>query len=126
MKVVLGFSGGVDSAVSAVLLKKAGFEVHGLYLDNTTEQARLEAVSSAGRMGVDLTVLDVHEALEARVCGPFAASYLRGETPNPCIRCRRPTGSARSSSPRGITPGRRAARSIRACPPMTRATCSAA
>ena len=87
MKVVLGFSGGVDSAVSAVLLKKAGFEVHGLYLDNTTEQARLEAVSSAGRMGVDLTVLDVHEALEARVCGPFAASYLRGETPNPCILC---------------------------------------
>ena len=39
-KVVLGFSGGVDSAVSAVLLQNAGFEVHGLYLDHTDEGAR--------------------------------------------------------------------------------------
>ena len=86
-KVVLGFSGGVDSAVSAVLLKKAGFEVHGLYLDNTSEQARWEAVDAAERMGVELRVVDVHEALEERVCRPFAACYLRGETPNPCVLC---------------------------------------
>jgi len=86
-KVVLGFSGGVDSAVSAVLLKKAGFEVHGLYLDNTSAQTRQEAIDAAERMGVELTVMDVHAELEARVCGPFAASYLRGETPNPCILC---------------------------------------
>ena len=86
-KVVLGFSGGVDSAVSAVLLQKAGFEVHGLYLDNTSEQARWEAVDAAERMGVELRVVDVHEALEERVCRPFAACYLRGETPNPCVIC---------------------------------------
>ena len=86
-KVVLGFSGGVDSAVSAVLLQKAGFEVHGLYLDNTSEQARWEAVDAAERMGVELRVVDVHEALEERVCRPFAACYLRGETPNPCVLC---------------------------------------
>jgi tRNA-specific 2-thiouridylase len=86
-KVVLGFSGGVDSAVSAVLLKKAGFEVHGVYLDNTSEQARWEAIVSAERMGVELTVLDVHEALEEKVCRPFTDCYLRGETPNPCILC---------------------------------------
>ena len=86
-KVVLGFSGGVDSAVSAVLLQKAGFEVHGLYLDNTNEQARWEAVDAAERMGVELRVVDVHEALEERVCRPFAACYLRGETPNPCVIC---------------------------------------
>lgn len=86
-KVVLGFSGGVDSAVSAVLLQKAGFEVHGLYLDNTTDEARQEAVSSAERMGVELTVLDVRQELEGKVCRPFCESYLRGETPNPCILC---------------------------------------
>ena len=86
-KVVLGFSGGVDSAVSAVLLQKQGFEVHGVYLDNTSEQARWEAITSAERMGVELTVLDVHEALEEKVCRPFTDCYLRGETPNPCILC---------------------------------------
>jgi len=86
-KVVLGFSGGVDSAVSAVLLKRAGFEVHGLYMDNTSRDAREEAVSSAERMGVELTVVDVHDELEKRVCSAFCESYLRGETPNPCILC---------------------------------------
>ena len=86
-KVVLGFSGGVDSAVSAVLLKKAGFEVHGLYLDNTGPETRREAVDAAERMGVELRVLDVHAALEERVCCPFTDAYLRGETPNPCILC---------------------------------------
>ena len=86
-KVVLGFSGGVDSAVSAVLLQKAGFEVHGLYLDNTSGQTRREAVDAAARMDVELTVLDVQAALEEKVCRPFVDSYLRGETPNPCILC---------------------------------------
>ncbi len=86
-KVVLGFSGGVDSAVSAVLLQRAGFEVHGLYLDNTGPETRREAVEAAARMGVELTVRDVHDALEARVCRPFTDCYLRGETPNPCILC---------------------------------------
>ena len=86
-KVVLGFSGGVDSAVSAELLKKQGFQVCGLYLDNTDEAARLAAVTAAEQRGIDLKVLDVKEALEERVCRPFTESYLRGETPNPCILC---------------------------------------
>ena len=88
-KVVLGFSGGVDSAVSAVLLQKAGFTVHGVYLDNTGSDARREAVEAAERMGVELTVVDVHVELEALVCLPFTDCYLRGETPNPCVLCNR-------------------------------------
>lgn len=86
-KVVLGFSGGVDSAVSAELLKKQGFQVYGLYMDNTDEAARLAAVSAAERQGIELKVLEVKEALEERVCRPFTEAYLRGETPNPCILC---------------------------------------
>ncbi len=86
-KVILGFSGGVDSAVSAVLLRRAGFDVRGVYLDNTTDGARQEAQDSAERMGIALTTVDVKAALEERVCRPFTQSYLAGETPNPCILC---------------------------------------
>ena len=86
-KVVLGFSGGVDSAVSAELLKKQGFQVYGLYMDNTDEAARLAAVTAAEQRGIDLKVLDVKAQLEERVCRPFTEAYLRGETPNPCILC---------------------------------------
>lgn len=86
-KVVLGFSGGVDSAVSAELLKKQGFQVYGLYLDNTDEAARLAAVTAAEQRGIALKVIDVKAQLEERVCRPFTEAYLRGETPNPCILC---------------------------------------
>lgn len=86
-EVLLGFSGGVDSAVSAVLLKRAGFRVRGVYLDNASEAARIEAQSAAERMGVELAVIDVKAELERCVCRPFAESYRRGLTPNPCVIC---------------------------------------
>ena len=87
MKVVLGFSGGVDSAVSAALLRRAGHEVHGVYLDNTDEKARQDAVDTAAFLSIPLTVVPVAAELEEKVCAPFCESYLRGETPNPCILC---------------------------------------
>ncbi len=86
-KVVLGFSGGVDSAVCARLLKDSGFEVHGLYMDNTDENALGDAVRTAQFIGIPLKVVDVHAQLNERVCSRFTESYLRGETPNPCIIC---------------------------------------
>ena len=86
-KVVLGFSGGVDSAVCARLLMDAGFEVHGLYMDNTDERSLADAVNTAKFIGIPLEVRDVHRELDERVCSRFADSYLRGETPNPCIIC---------------------------------------
>ena len=87
MKVVLGFSGGVDSAVSAALLRRAGWEVSGLYLDNTDENARRDAVETAEFLSIPLEIRNVREELEDKVCSPFCAAYLRGETPNPCILC---------------------------------------
>lgn len=86
-KIVLGFSGGVDSAVCARLLQNAGHEVYGLYLDNTDAEARLCAESTAEFIGIPLKVLDVKAELEHNVCRPFTDCYLRGETPNPCIIC---------------------------------------
>lgn len=86
-KVVLGFSGGVDSAVCARLLKDAGYEVHGLYMDNTDELALADAVNTAEYIGIPLYVRDVHAELDRLVCSRFAESYLRGETPNPCVIC---------------------------------------
>lgn len=86
-RIVLGFSGGVDSAVSTMLLKKAGHEVFGLYMDNSDEAARQCAVDAAEFIGIPLTVLDVKAELEQNVCRPFTEAYLRGETPNPCVIC---------------------------------------
>lgn len=87
MRAVLGFSGGVDSAVSAVLLKNAGYEVLPLYLDNAAPAAREEAQCAAEAMGLELAVIDVKAQLEAAVCRPFAEAYAKGLTPNPCIIC---------------------------------------
>ena len=86
-KVLLGLSGGVDSAVSARLLQEQGHDVRGLYLDIGTESARADAVKTAEMLGVELDIMDISALLEARVCAPFVESYLRGETPNPCIMC---------------------------------------
>lgn len=86
-KVVLGFSGGVDSAVCAHLLKKQGFEVQCLYLDNAGEEARNDAVRTAEFLNLPLEIRDVHSMLEDLVCKPFTEAYLRGKTPNPCIIC---------------------------------------
>ena len=87
MKIVLGFSGGVDSSVSAVLLKRAGHEVHGLYLDIAGEAARESAIGTAEQISIPLEVRNISEELEQHVCRPFVNAYLSGETPNPCILC---------------------------------------
>ena len=86
-KVILGLSGGVDSAVSARLLKKQGYEVLGLFLDIGAEAARQDAIAVAEYLGIPLKCLDITAELEKNVCVPFTAAYLRGETPNPCIMC---------------------------------------
>ena len=86
-KVVLGFSGGVDSAVSALLLKQQGLEVLGVYLDTGTDEQRRETEQAARAMGVPLTVVPVKALLEEHVCRPFTEAYLQGRTPNPCVLC---------------------------------------
>lgn len=83
--VALGFSGGVDSAVSAMLLKEQGYDVKGVFLDNGT--GREDAEKTADFLKLPLEIIDVREDLEQNVCTEFQKAYLNGETPNPCIIC---------------------------------------
>ena len=86
--VILGLSGGVDSAVCAALLKRQGHTVTGLYLENgVSDTGAKDAAAVAEQLGVALDVADIRRELEALVCAPFDAAYRAGETPNPCILC---------------------------------------
>jgi tRNA-specific 2-thiouridylase len=98
-KIIVGMSGGVDSSVSAYLLKQQGFEVDGISFilwearnrSSFTTCCSLEAVKSAsktaGRLGITLTSLDVREVFIEKVIEPFIDAYTKGLTPNPCILC---------------------------------------
>jgi len=86
-KVVLGLSGGVDSAVAARRLKEQNFEVFGVYLDMGAEDGIAAARTAAGELDIPLEVVDIRDQLEHHVCAPFAADYLAGRTPLPCAVC---------------------------------------
>lgn len=84
--VVLGFSGGVDSACAAEMLRRRGFDVRCLYLETGSGEAEA-ARACAKAMGLPLEVIDARAELEKYVCRPFAEAYKRGETPSPCVLC---------------------------------------
>lgn len=86
-KVVLGLSGGVDSAVAARLLSEQ-YTVIGLYLSIGAEGAgESDARKVAEELGIEFHVMDISEALERYVKLPFAEDYRSGRTPLPCARC---------------------------------------
>ncbi len=86
--VLVGISGGVDSAVAAVILKERGYRVEGLYLRNgfplVSEQ---NAAAIADRLGFPFHVLDISNPFRKDIVDYFAKEYLAGRTPNPCIVC---------------------------------------
>lgn len=90
MKVAVGISGGVDSAVAALLLRERGHEVCGvtMTLGRADETKTLAAAkAAAARLGIPLHVFDFAAQWRSEVLEYVRASYLRGQTPNPCVRC---------------------------------------
>ena len=92
MRVVVGMSGGVDSAVAAYLLKEQGYDVIGVTL-RTWESGGSrcceidEARSTAAVLGIPYHVINCTPDFISKVQLPFIESYLQGQTPNPCILC---------------------------------------
>ena len=99
-RVVVAMSGGVDSSVTAALVKEAGYEAVGITLQLYDHGAAVgrkgaccagqdihDARRVADRLGIPHYVLDYESRFRAAVMDDFADSYLKGETPIPCVRC---------------------------------------
>jgi len=96
-RVVIGMSGGVDSSVSAWLLKEQGYEVIGLFMKNweddddseycSTRQDWIDAVSVADVVGVDIEAVNFAAEYKDRVFAEFLREYQAGRTPNPDVLC---------------------------------------
>lgn len=85
-------SGGVDSTVSALILKEDGYDVEGVYMRlhskpgyHEVHQAR--AQKAADFVGIPLHVIDLEDIFKEKVFNPFIETYKNGQTPNPCALC---------------------------------------
>ncbi len=87
-RVLVGISGGVDSAVAATILKEKGYDVEGLYIRNGFPAGSERAAATVARiLGITLHTLDVQSSFRKDVVEYFVGDYLAGSTPNPCIVC---------------------------------------
>jgi len=96
-KIVVGMSGGVDSSVAALLLKRAGFEVVGLFMKNwedddddaycSTRQDLIDCAAVADVIGIELEAVNFAAEYKERVFSAFLSEYQAGRTPNPDVLC---------------------------------------
>ena len=89
--VVVGMSGGVDSSVSACLLKDEGYNVLGvtmMFLDNEETKKSIEDTKKiCKQIGITHKVIDLRKEFKDLVIKNFIDSYQKGYTPNPCVVC---------------------------------------
>ena len=102
-KVIVGMSGGVDSAVAALLMKKAGHDVTGITLrtweasdGSVSRCCEIDDAREAARiLDIPYYTFNCLADFEKHVTGPFIREYVSGRTPNPCIPCNRDVKWAR-------------------------------
>src|SRR2546421_3853711 len=97
MRVVVGMSGGVDSSVAALLLKREGHEVVGLFMKNwedddddeycSTREDLIDAAAAADAIGIELEAVNFSAQYKDRVFAEFLREYAAGRTPNPDVLC---------------------------------------
>ena len=95
--VVVGLSGGVDSSVAALLLKRQGWNVVGLFMKNwedddtdeycSSRQDLIDVMSVADTIGIDVEVVNFAKEYKERVFAEFLREYQAGRTPNPDVLC---------------------------------------
>ena len=96
-RVIVGMSGGVDSAVAAYLLKQEGYEVIGVtlrsWVSSEGEDSRCceidDARATAQTLGIEYHVFNCVSAFNDKIIKSFIDDYLHGLTPNPCVVCNR-------------------------------------
>jgi tRNA-specific 2-thiouridylase len=96
-RIVVGLSGGVDSAVSALLLKRQGYDVVGLFMKNwedddddeycSTRQDFIDAAAAADVIGIEFEAVNFAAEYKDRVFASFLHEYSAGRTPNPDVLC---------------------------------------
>jgi tRNA-specific 2-thiouridylase len=94
-KVYVGMSGGVDSSVSALLLKQAGYDVTGVFIkvwqpeffECTWRQDRLDAMRVCAKLGIPFKTLNLEKEYKQDVVDYMIHEYKKGKTPNPDVMC---------------------------------------
>lgn len=88
-KVLVGFSGGVDSTASVLLLQQQGYEVTGIFFNvfGKITETQKRAIEVANQLNISLIIEDISSYFKEKIMDYFFYEYTMGRTPNPCVHC---------------------------------------